>query len=229
MSFEEYVAALARHEATKSIQVLEDPRDLILVHSGVRLNNIGDYLTDTSIEWHLEDVPVDHIGFCSTTPARNRVLLDQCERSPVRFKQLLASDDQVRATFARDASFGDEPLLLKKVDGGLRVVDGMHRLVGAILCERLTVSAFVPRDALPILPKCEAHTVYDLIRGYQKNARDEQGQRDLFHGLRLLCRTYANAVDLLRHRFSSRYIPDEDVQQTISSVLNVMATTDPAS
>jgi hypothetical protein len=62
--------------------------------------------------------------------------------------------------------------------------------------------------------------IYDLIRGYQRNARDKKGANDLFHALSLLKRCYSNVPGLLRKRFNFKYLPDKSVQAVIKKVLS---------
>jgi len=219
VTFEDYIQRLAQHEADKSEPLLRDPRQVILIHAGIRLNSLADFLTDPLIEWSLAQVPVDQITFTSTLPEWNEIFLRRCLRSPERLARLLKQDALVRSKVAEWASYSDEPLLLKTTADGLRVLDGMHRFVGAIVQQKTSVSAFVQVGTTRSLPLCEAHTLYDLIRGFLNSARDMSGRADLLASLRLMCRSYRNAASLLRERFDPAHLPDPEVQEVIGEVL----------
>ena len=95
----------------------------------------------------------------------------------------------------------------------------MHRFVGAALEKRKTITAYVPIDGDKYLPVCEAHVVYDLIRGFQRHARDEEGKIQLYHALKLLARTYENVIELLEIRFDRGHVNDDEVQEIIARVI----------
>ena len=98
-------------------------------------------------------------------------------------------------------------------------IDGMHRLVGMILQDKTEIDAWYPANFENQKPFCMPSTVYDIIRGYQRNAKDDVGKKELFAALHLLCRTYANVPHLLRNRFDEKHVTDEDAQAIIRDVL----------
>lgn len=219
-SFEKYLKGLAEHEDGKRVSQL-DSRGRILVNAGVGLNWICDYVANPKIKYKKSKVPVDKILFTGTEPEWNKVLLEKCERSVAKFRLLVSANVAVRSKFMKEASFGSEPILLRGPDenGFYRVLDGMHRFVGAILAGKKTVTAYAPINEGKHLPVCEPHVVYDLIRGFQRHANDRQGKIQLYHSLKLLSRTYSNVADLLKKRFDCNHIPDKEVQVIIDKVL----------
>jgi hypothetical protein len=219
--FDTYLESLADHEDEKSRSLL-DPRGRILVNAGVRLNWIGDFVANEKIGYEKAVVPLEKIKFSGASKKWNKILLGECGKSVEKFRELMARDELVRDMFAAEASFGEEPILLRGPgkEGYYVPVDGMHRLVGAILQGRESISAFVPVDEVACLPICEAHVVYDLIRGFQRHAKDEQGKTELYHALKLLARTYENVVGLLKNRFDVEHVPDEEVQKIIGRVID---------
>ena len=219
--FEKYIQDLANHEDEKSKSFL-DPRKRILVNAGIRLNWIGDFLANPKIKYEKKEVPTGKVLFTGTNLEWNKVLVDKCERSVEKFQKLIEQDEKIKHRFTEEASFGNEPILMRGPDekGFYRVFDGMHRFVGAVIKKRKTVSAYVAINEDKHLPVCEAHTVYDLIRGFQRHARDENGKTELYHGLKLLARTYENVIDLLENRFNSTYVADDEVQEIIKKVIN---------
>jgi hypothetical protein len=219
--FETYLEKLADHEK-KKCKALMSSRERILVYAGIRLNWLGDLLANPDIRYDKKDVPVNKVLFTGTNPEWNKVLIDACEKSVEKFQMLIEANEEMRNKFAREASFGNEPILLRSPNekGLYPVSDGMHRVVGAVIEKRKTVTAYVPIDEDKHLPVCEAHTVYDVIRGFQRNARDEEGKIQLYHALKLLARTYKNVPGLLATRFNSTYVHDEDVQEIIQKVCN---------
>lgn len=218
--FDEYLCGLADHEDEWNKKNL-GPRERILVNAGVRLNWLGDFLANPKIKYKKIDLPVDQVVLTGTNPDWNRILLDKCGRSVEKFRALIERDKKVREKFTKEASFGTEPILTRGPDekGFYHVFDGMHRFVGAVIKNRRKVKAYVPTNADKHLPVCEPHTVYDLIRGYGRHARGARGRKELYHALKLLARTYENVPDLLRKRFSAKYIPDDEVQKIIKKVV----------
>lgn len=218
--FEKYIKDLADHEDEKSKSFL-DPRGRILINAGIRLNWIGDFLANSNIKFKKREVPISQIIFTGTNPSWNKILIDKCERSVEKFQKLIEQNEETRKRFTQEASFGNEPILMRGPDekGLYRVLDGMHRFVGAVIEKRETIAAYVPINEDKHLPVCEAHTVYDLIRGFQRNARDENGKIELYHALKLLARTYENVIKLLKNRFNFTYVADEEVQRIIKKVI----------
>ncbi len=218
--FEKYIEGLADHEDEKSKSFL-DPRKRILVNAGIRLNWIGDFLANPNIKYQKTEVPINQVLFTGTTPDWNNVLIDKCERSVDKFLKLIEQDEEIKKRFTHEASFGNEPILMRGPDekGFYRVFDGMHRFVGAVAEKRKTVMAYVPINEDKHLPVCEPHTVYDLIRGFQRHAKDINGKTELYYALKLLARTYENVIELLKNRFNSTYVADDEVQEIIKKVI----------
>ena len=164
---------------------------------------------------------INQVLFTGTTPDWNKILIDKCERSVKKFRKLIKQDKKSKKRFIQEASFGNEPILMRGPDekGFYRVFDGMHRFVGAVIEERGTVTAYVPINEDKHLPVCESHTVYDLIRGFQRHAKDDNGKTELYHALKLLARTYENVIELLETRFNSTYVADDEVQEIIEKVI----------
>lgn len=220
MEFEKYLENLSKHEDEKNSRNI-DARTRILINAGISLNWIGDYLANPAIKFRMLNVPVQNILFTGTSPKWDEILLGRCNASVRKFQELVEKNNDIKEKFLTEASFGDEPLLLlgPNVHKYYWVFDGMHRLVGAALKNKTVVKAFVPVNEQQHLPICEAHVIYDLIRGFQRHAKDEEGKQDLFHALRLLSRTYGNVRELLKERFNFYYIPDKEVQIIIENVL----------
>lgn len=219
MEFDEYLSELAKHEKEKYGKYMEDPRKAILVHAGIALNWLGDFFANENIKWEKLTVPVDEILFTGTNPKTNEILLEKCERQPKNLIPHLEENQEDKEYIESVASYGDEPILLRKREEFFLVLDGMHRFTGAVLEKQDTVEAYVATNDHEVLPECEPHVIYDLIRGYQRHAKDEDGKEDLYHGLRLLNRTYANVGTLLKERFNKKYVNDDDVQEVIRKVL----------
>ncbi len=218
--FEEYLHTLADHEDMKNREKL-NPRERILVNAGIRLNWMGDFLANPAITYEKSEIPVNEILFTGTDPEWNAILIEQCERSPEKFQVHIQNDETIRKKFTEEASFGDEAILVRGPyeKGKYQVIDGMHRFVGAVIEKRETITAYVPINEHEHLPICEAHVVYDIIRGFQRHARDEQGKIELYYALKLLARTYENVRELLKTRFCFSYIADDEVQAIIRKVL----------
>ena len=221
--FDQFYEHLVKHEKQKVEEELknkwekEKSRVEILVYSGARLNWVGDYIGNPDIKWEERELLLDSIRFTGN----DSFLIDDCEKSPLKFQEIIQDNPELKTKYEEIASFGDEPILVRKTEepGKFKVLDGMHRFVGAAIRNEEKIKVYIPLNEGEILPYCEAHTIYDLIRGYLRNARDEKGEKELYYGLRLLLRTYANTEKLLKERFNKHWVNDDNVQEIIDKVL----------
>lgn len=219
-NFDKYIEKLADHEDRK-YKSINDPRKRILVDAGIGLNWLGDYLSNPNIEYKKINLSIYKVLFTGTSPEWNKILIDRCERSAKKFQKLIDRDKSIKKKFIHKASYGLEPILVRHSDkkGYYKVLDGMHRFIGAVIKKRRIIKAFIPINEDEHLPICEAHVVYDLIRGVKRHAADEQGEAELYHSLKLLARTYENVTYLLKNRFNSDYVVDERIQKIIKKVI----------
>jgi len=185
--------------------------------SGVGLNSIGDYFGNPDMKWEEKELSLDSIEFTGL----DKFILEDCKRSPLIFKEKISKDKLLKIKYENLASFGDEPIIVKKSPSSekYRLIDGVHRLIGAAIRGKTMIWAWVPLNEDEVLPFCEPHTIYDLIRGFQRRANDKNGEEALYFGLKLLTRCYGNASDLLKKRFNKNYVNDSKVQKIIQKVL----------
>ncbi|MEM1312805.1 MAG: hypothetical protein AAGF07_05080 [Patescibacteria group bacterium] len=220
--FEKYLADLAEHEQQKSLNILKNnPREIIKLFAGHRLNWLGDYFGNSNIVWSKIHLEINKIKFTGTSPELNIILKEKCDGLPSKLIDLMNTDQKVRAVIEKYASYSEEPILVRNNQSGdnFLVLDGTHRLLGKILHKAQKIWVWYPENEFELLPECEAHVVYDLIRGYIRHAKDEEGKIALQHSLKLLIRTYSNVKSLLQNRFNSNYVSDPSVQEVIAKVL----------
>ena len=219
--FEKFLKEFAEHEEKKVSYIFQEPRNKILVCAGMHLNWMGDFFANLKIKWELKEVDLKKVMFSGTNSKWNKVLLERCERSPEKFQRLLKEKPDIKKIFDR-VSYGGEPILVRKAQekkGYYKVLDGMHRVVGATIAGKKKIFVWVPTNEFDHLPYCEAHTIYDLIRGYIRNRRTAEGQKELFYALKLLKNTYGNVEKLLKERFNEKWVFEKDVQSVIKKVL----------
>ena len=215
---EDFINDLARHEEEK-VKDEQNSRQQILMYAGARLNWIGDYMGNPDIEWREEELELDQIEFTGN----DEFLIETCKRSPKEFQELVLADNELKQMYEQFASYGAETILVRDSDHDFvkyKILDGIHRVIGAALSGKKTIKAMVPLNEKDCLPICEAHVIYDLIRGYLRNRKTEDGRIELYHGLKLLINTYANVHDLLENRFNKNYVNNDEVQVIIEKVLN---------
>ena len=220
--FDQYLSRLAQHEIKKSTSTL-DARSIILIYAGVQLNSLGDYLANPSLNWTKKIVPIENIQFTGTNPTWNQILINQCDRNPLKFQDLITTQPQIRKLFEKTCVFDPaNPILLRKSEniGKYKLLDGMHRFVGSLLAGEQTIEAYFPEIEDPELPWCEAHIVYDLIRAYLRSSKDTEAETELYHALKLLLRSYGNIRKLLLNRFNSDHLNNQKVQDIIQRVLS---------
>jgi hypothetical protein len=224
--FETYLHNLAAHEQAKSLQLLNDPRHLILVNAGVRLNWMGDYLANPNIVWsELTEMDVNDIQFTGTGHEWNQILIQQCDRSPVKFIELISENPNLQEMFRKESLYNqDLPILVRKSEdaGKYKVFDGMHRFVGALVNGQNSIKVYFPKNVEEVQPWCENHVVYDLIRGFTRNANDSDGELQLFYALKLLLRSYGNVREYLISQLDQGFEIDKTVQKIIQKALEAI-------
>ena len=222
LEFNQFLESLGEKEAKKvESLVSEDPRKKILINGGVFLNWLGDFFANPEITWRKIEVDIDQIRFTGTNPELNKILLERAEKKPAKLREILDADPEVKK-YITDIASNNQVLIVVRHgenEGEYKMLDGSHRLLTMILEGKEKTIVWYPGNELELLPVCEAHVVYDLIRGFIRNAKDEEGKKELYYALKLLIRAYSNVPDLLMNRFNSEYVFDEDVQEVIKKVL----------
>jgi hypothetical protein len=189
------------------------------MYAGARLNWIGDYVGNPDMEWEEKELELDELE----VTGNDEFLIKTCERSLKKFQELALADTEIKAMYENLASYGTETILVRNSDHDFvkyKILDGIHRVIGAAISGKNTIKAMVPLNEKDCLPVCEAHVIYDLIRGYLRNRRTDDGKIELYYGLKLLINTYANVHDLLENRFNKNYVNNDEVQIIIEKVLN---------
>ena len=217
-----FIKKLAVHQAKKVSGQIADPRASLLVTSGIHLNWLGDFFGNPEIKWQEKNVPLEKIKFTGTNPEWNKILLDNCDRSPKKLQALIKRNPKIKKVFNQKSYSANQPVVLRQDlenKGYYKVLDGMHRMVAATISGKSKVKCLVCTNEEKVLPICESHVVYDLMRGFIRSAKDKQGEKELYHALKLLSRTYANVTPLLRGRLGKKWVLDKDVQKIIKRVL----------
>ncbi len=210
---EEYLRDLEENHKKKVDQSLSIVERL-LMYSGARMNWVGEYINDESIRWHLEKIPVNSLTLTGTTPQWNTIIIDRAEKSPSKLRELL-KEPRIAAIFA-NSQYIDIPILVRKDEDKLKVLDGMNRTIAAIRDGIPEIRAYVGvREGKPTLI-VEPHVIYDFIRAFQR--RGGNGE-DFKAGLRFLVNSYSNARDVLTKRLGPEWIKDEKIQTIIREVI----------
>lgn len=213
---QEFLQQLVEHHRRKALSVVDAESEMLL-WSGVSMNWIADFLTDESARWEKREIKIDNLYLTGTNPSWNKVIIDQANRSPVKLRQILQAQPELRSLFS-EAKFHVLPILIRIDKGKMKVFDGMHRTIGAILADRKTMTAFICTTHGSARPHCEPHVVYDILRSHiRKINQDRPG---LIAALRYLRHSYANVDDLLRNRFNHDWVPDDEIQKIIQEALS---------
>lgn len=219
---QKYIKDLSQSEEKKSKAFNNNPRHKISIHSGVLLNWLGDYFANPKIKWQKRTVNVEKILMTGTMPEFNKIFIEKSKRSPDKLLHILNKNQRLRDKIAKWANKNRGfagVILLRKEGEYYKVLDGMHRFIKIVLSGNKEIEAYIPINEEKELPVCEAHVVYDLIRGYLRHARNKTGRKQLEQALMLLLKTYANVRKLLKNRFNFIYVPEKDVQSVINKAL----------
>lgn len=208
----EYLRELMENEQRKCAEGRSDLAKL-LMYCGDSLNWVADFILDPHVKWEKRVLKLDDLYLTGTTPEWNRIIIDQCERSPQKLRDLLATDGQCRALFS-SATWSDKPILARAEEDHLKVFDGMHRVIAGIRDQRQEITAFIGRlEGEKHAPVCEPHVVYDLLRAYIRKLNPDRA--GLIAALRFLRKAYSNVDDLLKNRFNFAAVPDQEIQEII--------------
>lgn len=212
----EFLKALAGHlrsqiEAHQRNKLSEQ----IVMYSGAALNWIADYITDENISWERETIFIDQLWLTGTNPEWNKIVIDKCQRSPRKLKEALRRP-AIRKIFKK-AEFNPLPILVRYEDEKYKVLDGMHRVIGAILKGKKQIKAWIAMPQGKPSPRCEPHVVYDLLRAYQRGLNKDR--KALLIALKFLKKSYGNVEGLLKHRFNKKWLPDDEIQEIIQEAL----------
>jgi hypothetical protein len=85
-----------------------------------------------------------------------------------------------------------------------------------------SIMVFFPLNEDKVLPWCENHIVYDLIRGFTRNANDPDCELQLFYALKLLLRSYGNVREYLISQLDQGFEIDKTVQKIIQKALEAI-------
>lgn len=212
---QKYLHVLIRH-LEKKVSVSQTPLEKLIMLSGASMNWIADYVTDPNVSWELETLPVDNLYLTGTGPKWNKIIIDQCQRSPLKLREFFKNNSSGFKLFS-EAKFNNLPILVRYEEGKYKVLDGMHRTIAAIRDGKKHIKAFVARLRGNPKPLCEPHVVYDLLKSYHRKVNhDRQG---LITAIRFLRHSFSNVDDLLRNRFTKSWVPDDEIQLIIQAAL----------
>ena len=210
---DEYLRGLEENHRQKVEESL-NAAERLLMYSGARLNWIGEYINDESIHWQLEKIPVDSLTLTGTGPQWNAVIIEQAEGSPAKLRELLKNPGI--AEIFKNSKYVDIPILVRKDEEKLKVLDGMNRTIAAIRDGIPEINAYIGTGIGESASIVEPHVVYDFIRAYQKRGGNAE---DLKGGLRFLIDSYENVRGILKTRLGPEWIKDDKIQQIIKEVL----------
>lgn len=210
-----FVQALAQRMRAK-VEASQDTLDQLLADCGMQLNWVGEWLTDKEVAWKKRELLIDNLTLTGTQPAWNTVILDECERSPKKLRERLASDVSAQELFS--GAIADGLPILVRIDGETtKVLDGMRRTIAAIRDGQEKIWAWVGRRTGKGQPVCEPHVIYDLLRVYDEGINPDRSELSV--ALRYLKQSFANVESLLRRRFDRERVRNDELQKVIAEVL----------
>ncbi len=211
----DYLNGLIKYIKQKNARY-EKPLDVLVKECSSSMNWIADYITDENALWTKEKILLDDLYLTGTHPEWNKIIIDKCERSPKKLKELFNSDNKIVKIFT-EAKFDEAPILVRHEDGKYKVLDGMKRVIAAIRDDKKTILAYVARLKGRPRPKCEPHLIYDLLKAYHRGLNKDR--EALITALKFLRKSYGNADYLLKERFSKSWVPSDEIQEIIQEAL----------
>jgi len=203
-------------ELVEKADTTQDPLEKLISHSNASMNWVSDYLMDETVRWKKKTLKVDNLYLTGTNPQWNEIIINRCERSPKKLRELIKSDKKIAKLF-KDAKTKTTPILVRYDDTKYKLFDGMHRTVAAIRDGKKTINAYIAYPSKSPQIKCDPHIIYDLLKVYHKKITTDR--KGLITSLRYLRKSYANVDDLLVNRFNISYVPSEEIQEIIREAL----------
>lgn len=210
---EGYLDELANTQDAKAL-IGRTPSERLLVSSGALLNWTGEWINDTSVTWTFQTLKIDDITLTGMGQDWNEINLERAGKSPAKLRELIDSDPAVREK-VQTATSRDFPILIRKEEDKLKVLDGMNRVISAVRDGKNEIEAYVGKRTGEAKPVLEPHVIYDFIRSYKQQRGDAL---DFRGGLRFLVANFANARDLLLTRFSDEWVRDEEISKIIKEI-----------
>ncbi len=210
----EYLEALTENHQQKVLKRIKVPADRLLMYSGALLNWVGEYISDESISWSLEEILLENIVLTGTSPEWNKITIVKAERNPKKLRELF-KDPKIRELF-KEAKFTDVPILIRETEGQLKVLDGMKRVIAATRDGIKEIKAYIGRRKGEPKSKIEPHVIYDFIRAFQQRGGNEE---DFKASIRFLVNGYSNTQKLLEERFSIDWIGDDKTIRLIREAI----------
>ncbi len=209
-----YLENLVKNHQEKIAKSQPDPADRLLTYSGSLLNWVGEYINDESISWQLKKISINNLTLTGTGPEWNEIVIKRAERKPEKLRKLL-QEKKIKNLFQK-AKFTDVPILVRKEDNKLKVLDGMNRAIAAIRDGKEEIKAYIGTRKGKPKPQIEPHVIYDFIRAFRQRKGNEE---DFKAGLRFLIQAYSNTKKLLKTRFGPRWVNDKKINKLINEVL----------
>ena len=72
----------------------------VLMYSGVLLDWVGEWVSDTSVSWQKKKIKIDDLTLTGTGPEWNKIILEKAERSPRKLRQLF-EDKKIHKVFEK--------------------------------------------------------------------------------------------------------------------------------
>jgi hypothetical protein len=154
----------------------------------------GAYIADQSQEWGLKVVAIDELVLTGMDPEWNKIIIEQCARSPRKLREALKADEQLHNRLL-GLPKNPEPIMVREEHGRMLVLSGMHRTIAAIGRGEEVIHAFVGRRHGHIALQSHPSHVYEFCRAYHIGALDKDG---LVAVLRVVAGAFANAEEMFQ-------------------------------
>ncbi len=218
---ENYLKKLVEHEKERCFKnYIKDSRDAMIVLWWIALNWMWDLLWTPKGKYTLKNVKIEDIILTWTTPETNEITINKANRSVTELKKIIKNDKKILKQIKKVAIYSTEPVLLRKTwENKYKSFDWMHRIVWHIIKWKEYIEAYVLENQSEFLPNIEPHVIYDIIKAYQRSKRTEIDKQEFIWAIKLMARNTENTKKLLKNRFNSKYIMDDDLQKLIKNVI----------
>ncbi|HPN67413.1 MAG TPA: hypothetical protein PLZ62_02040 [bacterium] len=173
-----------------------DDRQKLAVYSEARLNWVNAIISDDYYDWEQEELLIANLQLTGTIPEYNKIIIDKCERSPVKFAAYLKRENCYDLFVCNNKS--NETILIEYRDGKYYVLHGMYHVIKLIINGQDKLTAWIGHNSFQIKkPNVEPSVAYFFLREYRRGTIPQKEKEHLLETLRLIYQYTNNGPRLL--------------------------------
>jgi len=124
------------------------------ISEGWKLKSVFYFLSSSKYRWELQEIPLSELVLTGMSPILDKYTIRKFNRSPRAFANAWRQDKKMREEilktgFSKHKERDSSPILVVKTESGLRVIDGMRRVLLALVDKKNKIVAWVGYEVNP--------------------------------------------------------------------------------